>query len=97
VLYNQVNSNQTANIDEYEKSVFLTKAEHEFVKAYFDPRSNKLVEGFDGSEKRQYDFSTLVINTQLNEVDPVSKYDPRSVVYLMPEDMFLVLNESIVE
>lgn len=97
MLYNQVNSNQAANIDEYEKSVFLTKAEHEFVKAYFDPRSNKLVEGFDGSEKRQYDFSTLVINTQLNEVTPVSKYDPRSIVYLMPEDMFLVLNESVVE
>lgn len=26
ILYNQVNSNQAANIDEYEKSVFLTKA-----------------------------------------------------------------------
>ena len=26
ILYNQVNSNQSANIDEYEKSVFLTRA-----------------------------------------------------------------------
>jgi hypothetical protein len=39
-------------LDEYEKSVFLTKAQDEVVKAYFSPKTNKSQEGFDGSEIR---------------------------------------------
>lgn len=59
ILYNNVMSNQSPGIDEYEKSVFLTKAQLELVKNYFNPKSNKLQEGYDDSAKRQYDFSTL--------------------------------------
>lgn len=62
VLYNSITSNQAPGLDEYEKSVFLTKAQDEIIKAYFNPRSNKTQEGFDGSEKRQIDFSMLIKN-----------------------------------
>ena len=60
VLYNNITSNQAPGLDEYEKSVFLTKAQDEIVKAYFNPRTNKTQEGFDGNEKRQIDFSMLI-------------------------------------
>lgn len=60
VLYNNITSNQAPGLDEYEKSVFLTKAQDEIVKSYFDPRSNKVQEGFDGSERRQIDFSMIM-------------------------------------
>lgn len=60
VLYNNITSNQAPGLDEYEKSVFLTKAQDEIIKAYFNPKSNKVQEGFDGSEKRQIDFSMLI-------------------------------------
>lgn len=60
VLYNNITSNQAPGLDEYEKSVFLTKAQDEIVKAYFNPKTNKVQEGFDGSEKRQIDFSMLI-------------------------------------
>ena len=96
ILYNQVNSNQASSLDEYEKSVFLTKAQDEIVKAYFDPRGNKFIEGFDGSEKRQYDFSMLVKNEDLSVAYGVEKYDPRSLVYALPERMLMILNESII-
>ena len=33
-------------LDEYEKSVFLTKAQYEIVKSYFSPKGNKFNEGF---------------------------------------------------
>lgn len=60
VLYNNITSNQAPGLDEYEKSVFLTKAQDEIVKAYFNPRLNKTQEGFDGNEKRQIDFSMIM-------------------------------------
>lgn len=40
--------------------MFLTKAQDEIVKAYFNPKTNKVQEGFDGNEKRQIDFSTIM-------------------------------------
>lgn len=60
VLYNNITSNQAPGLDEYEKSVFLTKAQDEILKAYFNPKGNKLFEGFDDSTRRQIDFSNLV-------------------------------------
>lgn len=60
VLYNSITSNQAPGLDEYEKSVFLTKAQDDIVKSYFNPKSNKSREGFDGNEKRQIDFSMIM-------------------------------------
>lgn len=60
ILYNSITSNQAPGLDEYEKSVFLTKAQDEVVKAYFNPRTNKTQEGFDDNERRQIDFSMIM-------------------------------------
>lgn len=60
VLYNNVMSNQAPGLDEYEKSVFLTKAQSEILKNYFNPKGNKYGEGFDDNEKRQIDFSNIM-------------------------------------
>ena len=35
VLYNNISSNQAPGLNEYEKSVFLPKAQNEIVKNYF--------------------------------------------------------------
>ena len=61
VLYNNIMSNQAPGLDEYEKSIFLTKAQSEILKNYFNPKSkgNNTQDGFDGSAKRQIDFSML--------------------------------------
>ena len=69
VLYNNIMSNQAPGLDEYEKSVFLTKAQDEIVKSYFDPRKNKPQEGFDGNEKRQIDFSMLIVTETGTEAE----------------------------
>ena len=62
VLYNNITSNQAPGLNEYEKSLFLTKAEKEIVKNYFSANSagNVLKQGFDDSAKRQADFSVLM-------------------------------------
>lgn len=61
VLYNNITSNQAPGLNAYEKSVFLTKAQDEILKNYFNPKSkgNTTQDGFDGSAKRQVDFSRL--------------------------------------
>lgn len=59
VLYNSIASNGLPGIDTYEKSVFLTKSQDEVLLSYFDPRKNKVLEGFDSTEERQIDFSMV--------------------------------------
>lgn len=105
ILYNQVNSNTAPGIDQYEKSVFLTKAQDEIVKAYFDPRGNKFQAGFninDLGQLRQYDLSTLieycvlkrVVSSDSHQYEP---YDPRAITFVLPDNLLLTLNESVVE
>lgn len=71
VLYNSITSNQAPGLDEYEKSVFLTKAQDEIVKSYFNPRSNKTQEGFDGNEKRQIDFSMIMRSCSYKKITAI--------------------------
>lgn len=101
LLYNNITSNQAPGLTEYEKSVFLTKAQSEIVKNYFSPQSkgNNLQQGFDDSAKRQADFSTLMKTddcTQITTSLP-EKIDPRddTTVWTFPTDVFIVINESI--
>lgn len=108
VLYNNIMSNQAPGLDEYEKSVFLTKAQEELVRDYFNSRNVKNAQGFDDSQKRQYDFSTLLSSAKLydcadniralaasNLIRSNPIFDNRSRVYLAPSDLFLAINESI--
>lgn len=97
VLYNNIKSNQAPGLDEYEKSVFLTKAQLEILKNYFNPKGNKYGQGFDENAKRQIDFSTLITVAKPSLYTPTDdyvKFDDRSQLYKMPSDILLVLNET---
>lgn len=97
VLYNNIMSNQAPGLDEYEKSVFLTKAQLEILKNYFNPKGNKYGQGFDENAKRQIDFSTLITVAKPSQYVPKGgyvKFDDRSLLYKMPQDILLMLNET---
>ena len=96
VLYNNIMSNAAPGLNEYEKSVFLTKSQYEIVKNYFNPSGNKYKEGFDGSAKRQIDFSMLMKQVECTRSSQEGKYDPRAILYALPGDLFVPVNESIV-
>jgi hypothetical protein len=53
------------NLDEYEKSIFLTQAQDKIVKSYFAKTLNSTGEGFDDSTRRQLDFSSLITVKEL--------------------------------
>lgn len=99
VLYNNITSNQAPGLDEYEKSVFLTKAQDEIIKSYFDPRSNKVQEGFDGSQRRQIDFSSITeaVTYAGDMFGNPALFDPRSnsSAVEMPSDILMMLNERV--
>lgn len=97
VLYNNIMSNQAPGLDEYEKSVFLTKAQLEVLKNYFNPKGNKYGQGFDENAKRQIDFSTLITAAKpsiYTASGTYVKFDDRSQLYKMPKDILIVLNET---
>lgn len=106
VLYNNITSNQAPGLNEYEKSVFLTKAQDEIVKNYFLPQSNPKQAGFDDNPKRQIDFSKLIANYQFSPQSSfISEPDPRGYIFLLTiiddnEDtvnapILFIINESI--
>ena len=94
VLFNEIMSNASASLDEYDKSIFLTKGQEEIVKNYFNPKGNKYQEGFDDNAKRQSDFATLISNKSLDTVADYSKFDSRSNAYKYPDDFFIAINEQ---
>ena len=95
VLYNNIMSNQAPGLDEYEKSVFLTKAQDEIVKNYFNPKGNKYQEGFDGNEKRQIDFSMIMRSQKISSGFTEGVFDPRGKVVTIDSDIMMILNEYV--
>ena len=90
VLYNSITSNQAPGLNEYEKSVFLTKAQDEIVKSYFNPRNNKTQEGFDSNERRQIDFS-MIMRSQSYKA--ISAIDDKSISISDAPDVINTLGE----
>lgn len=99
VLYNNIMSNQAPGLDEYEKSVFLTKAQSEIIKNYFNPKGNKYQEGFDSSQKRQVDFYKLMKTYASSGTTPTptSFFGNVTGAYKItwPNDVFVVVNEVV--
>lgn len=98
VLYNSISSNKAPSLNSYEKSVFLTKAQDEIVKSYFFS-SGEGLKGFDGNQKRQIDFSYLLVNMAgtYDGTNVVPQIDHRSYIFKLPSNMqiLFIVNEAI--
>ena len=83
-------------LDEYEKSILLTQAQDFIVKSYFDRTLNNQGQGFDDTTRRQVDFSSL-ITVGVPTIDSLttSKFDERGILYKMPTNILVVLNEKV--
>jgi len=96
VLFNSITSNQGPSFNGYEKSVFLTKAEIQLVQERLNPRLDQAESGFDGSPRRQVDFSSIIEWTTLERItENISKFDPRSILYAMPSNVLFPLDEEL--
>lgn len=96
VLYNNITSNQAPGLDEYEKSVFLTRAQDDIIKAYFNAKSNKVQEGYDGSEIRQADFSKLTKTEEFTTFNNALFDDnENSKSVSLKDNVYLIINEYL--
>lgn len=93
--YNNINNNRVApGLNEYEISVFLTMAQEQIVKNYFNPKGNKYGEGVGDSIKRDHDFSSLITNISLSPTYGAG-IDPRSMLFTLPDNVLFPLNEFV--
>lgn len=95
VSYNAIASMSSPGIDDYELSVYLTKAQLELIKNYYDPLSNKKQKGFEATEKRRKDLSQLILDYKTSStLDTSQKINTNSKFYSIPDNLFLIVNEK---
>jgi len=92
-IFGDTASRQEITLDEYEKSVFLTQAQDIIVKQYFE-RTNA-TPGFDDSERRQIDFSSLITTASVG-VSGVSGFAENSWLISFPSTNVVTASGSIV-
>jgi len=95
IHYNAIASNSAPGLDDYEISVFLTKAQLELVKNYYNPLGNKYKDGFEHSEKRRVDLKELIVNhISTTEINDPHKLVADSQFYTIPSDVFVLILEQ---
>lgn len=95
ISYNSIASMSAPSIDDYELSVYLTKAQLELIKNYYDPLSNRKQKGFEATEKRRRDLNQLVKNYKTtNTISNSFNISSEAKFYIVPNDLFLIVNEK---
>ena len=93
--YNSIAGASAPNLDIYEKSVYLTKAQLEIIKNHYDPTSNSKQKGFEGSEKRRIDLKQLIKDYKTTEQFVNSSNISNDAKFFnLPSDIFLIVNEQ---
>lgn len=95
ISYNAIASMSSPGIDDYELSVYLTKAQLEIIKNYYDPLSNRKQKGFESTEKRRRDLNQLIKDYKTtNTISNSYNINSESRFYIIPDDLFLIVNEK---
>ena len=81
--------------DEYEKSVFLTKAQEELITSYYDGRNSNLFSFEKTEEVRRY-LSSLVRTSELSPTSDSSykKLDTNSQIFTLPDSVWFITYEA---
>lgn len=105
-VFGEESAKQDIVLDEYEKSLYLTQAQDIILKSYFQKTTNGEGNGFDDSEKRQIDFSSLITVKTLSQTTG-TPFDERGIIFAMPKrvnngteiagttDVLFILNEQL--
>lgn len=92
-------SKQTITLDEYEKSVFLTKAQEEIVLSLYNGK-NPYGEAFEGTEELRRYLSNLITEKYLKPITNISGtplgLESKSKFFTLPEDLWFITMESVV-
>lgn len=96
IHYNSIASQSAPGLDAYEKSVFLSKAQLEIIKNYYDALSNRKQKGFESTEKRRVDLKELIKDYKSSTSFSSSiGIHLSSRFFNIPSDTFLIVNERV--
>lgn len=98
ILYNSIMSNQAPSVDDYEKSVFLTKAQENIVISLYNGK-NPFGESFEETEENRRYLANLIktakITTKETNISTLSyNPPPNSICFKLPEDVWFIIYES---
>jgi len=94
ILYDNISSSSAPGLDVYEKSVYLTTAQFELVKAAYCGY-NPLKRSFEGDEQKRRELSELVKDFKSAAFITSSKaISSKSKLVTIPEDVMYIVYES---
>lgn len=96
ILYNNITSNMAPGISEYEKSVFLTRAQEELVLGFYNGRNLNRTTFEETEESRRY-LNSLVKTSKpaLASATNYNKLISTSVLYNIPSDVWFITYEEV--
>ena len=86
----------TVEFDEYEKSIYLTKAQEELVLSLYDSK-NSFGDTFEGTEEMRRFLSDLVVDADLTPVDAptnIKGVSSNSKFFHLPDDLWFITYEA---
>lgn len=97
--FGEETSRQTIALDEYEKSVFLTKAEKELVLSLYNGK-NPYGDSFEGTEEMRRYLASLVGEKYLKPISNTNGtplgISTNSTFFTLPEDLWFITYEHVV-
>ena len=94
--YNDTTLEDKLSFNEYEKSVFLTKAQDELIVSFYSGK-NSYNEGFENTEEIRRYLSSLIETKELDEdkTSTLAKLTDQSHIYKLEDDTWFITYEAI--
>lgn len=92
ILYNNIMSNQAPGLDEYEKSVFLTQAQEDVIRACYQGTSAGLGP-FENTELVRRELSNLIKTSNIDTYETVSTQFGEGKAYILPYEVMYIIQE----
>lgn len=94
ILYDNISSNAAPGLNSYEKSLFLTRAQEEIIKNYYNPFNSDQA-GFEGNEDKRRGLSEIVKNYRTQtKIETRNGISPNSQFFEIPENAFYIVHEK---
>lgn len=96
ILYNNISSNKAPGLNEYEKSVFLTKAQEQIVTELYSGR-NTTYNSFEETEEQRRYLHSLITTSFLEESTEIADIiTSNSSIYKLPENIMFITYETAI-
>lgn len=98
ILYNNIMSNQAPGLDAYEKSVFLTQAQEDIVKAYYQGNSTG-IGPFENTEAVRRSLAELIETKSYsyNSTIPTPTQNSKEIVFQLDPEVWFIIQEHILD